>query len=179
MSTAAHPPAAHSSNPTRNVQKYGVSFETGALQYAARGAAMSLSLLKAVHLLEPPKDSTLANVLGTVWAAKPKTKGGQLKLPVLPQGFIQPSKNSTPFHYAFPTASRRVTCACCLFCVARTFAGAPPWRLYTLTDDARPNGLNACKSQLSFVAVGTGQSRINGRYLALPLVRIIEPALAV
>jgi hypothetical protein len=84
---------------------------------------MSLSLLKSIHLVDFPKDSSLSNVLGTVWAAKPKIRAGQQQLPVLPQGFIQPSKNSTPFHYAFPTASRRVTCACCLFCVARTFAG--------------------------------------------------------
>jgi hypothetical protein len=84
---------------------------------------MSLNLLKAIHLLDFPKDSALSNVLGTVWAAKPKIRAGQQQLPVLPPGFIQPSKNSTPFHYSFPTASRRVTCACCLFCVARTFAG--------------------------------------------------------
>jgi hypothetical protein len=107
------------------LQKYGVSFDTGSLQYSARGAPMSLSLLKAIHLLDFPKDNVLSNVLGTVWAAKPKIRAGHQQLPVLPPGFIQPSKNSTPFHYAFPTASRRVTCACCLFCVARTFAGKP------------------------------------------------------
>lgn len=85
---------------------------------------MSLSLLKGIHILDPPKDSSVTNVLGTVWAAKPKTgKGGVSMLPVLPEGFLQPSKNSTPFHFAFPTSSRRVTCACCLFCVARTFSG--------------------------------------------------------
>jgi hypothetical protein len=110
------------------LQKYGVSFDIGSLQYSARGAPMSLSLLKGIHILDPPKDSSVTNVLGTVWAAKPKTsKGGVHTLPLLPEGFIQPSKNSTPFHYAFPTSSRRVTCACCLFCVAQTFAGTMPY----------------------------------------------------
>ena len=98
-----------------------MSFETGSLHYSARGAPMSLSLLKAIHLLDAPQQSGMSNVLGTMWAAKPKAKGG---LPVMPAGFLQPTKSSTPFHFAFPTASRRVTAACTLFCVARAFAGA-------------------------------------------------------
>lgn len=133
-------------DPRFRLQKYGVSFETGSLQYAARGAAMSLSLLKGIHLLESTKDASFSNTLGTVWAAKPKLKAGA-GLPVLPEGFVQPTKNSTPFHYSFPTASRRVTCACTLFCVARTFAGVlrsavlqtleggMPARAFSLTPD--------------------------------------------
>ncbi|NJR42570.1 MAG: hypothetical protein HC767_07765 [Akkermansiaceae bacterium] len=79
-------------------------------------------MLKSIHMLEPPTTNPMdINIVGTQWAAKPRTKAA---LPQLPEGFLQPTKSSTPFHYAFATGSRRVAFACVMFCVSRAFAGA-------------------------------------------------------
>lgn len=118
-----------------HVQKFGISFTTGQLMYHRRGNPLSLSVLKSIHLVDPsastasktaPANSVLGaatttNVLAAVWAAKPRTKVVPDKLP---EGFVQPTGTTTPFHYAFSTGSQRIACACCLFCVARSFAGA-------------------------------------------------------
>ena len=83
-------------------------------------------MLKSIHILEPHSNNPMAiNIVGTQWAAKPRSKAA---LPQLPEGFLQPTKTSTPFHYAFATGSRRVAFACVMFCVSRSFAGVPPLR---------------------------------------------------
>lgn len=117
------------------MQKFGISFTSGQLMYHRRGNPLNLSVLKSIHLVDPSASSaskaasansilgtaTTTNVLAAVWAAKPRSKGALEKLP---EGFVQPTDNTTPFHYAFATGSQRIACACCLFCVARAFAGA-------------------------------------------------------
>lgn len=119
------------------LHKFGISFTTGQLMYHRRGNPLSLSVLKSIHLVDPsastasktaPANSVLGaatttNVLAAVWAAKPRTKVVPDKLP---EGFVQPTGTTTPFHYAFSTGSQRIACACCLFCVARSFAGHRP-----------------------------------------------------
>lgn len=104
------------------MQKFGISFASGKLLYHPRGAPLGLGMLKSLHILEPQTSNPMAiNIVGTQWAAKPRTKAA---LPQLPEGFLQPTKTSTPFHYAFATGSRRVAFACVMFCVSRAFAGA-------------------------------------------------------
>lgn len=123
-------------NKNLGVQKFGISFTSGQLMYHRRGNPLNLSVLKSIHMVDPPNSSTskatsansilgtatTTNVLAAVWAAKPRSKAVPA---ALPEGFVQPTPNTTPFHYAFATGSQRIACACCLFCVARTFAGVP------------------------------------------------------
>lgn len=120
-----------------HMQKFGISFTSGQLMYHRRGNPLNLSVLKSIHLVDPAASSaskaasansilgaaTTTNVLAAVWAAKPRSKVVPDKLP---EGFVQPTNTTTPFHYAFATGSQRIACACCLFCIARAFAGASP-----------------------------------------------------
>eukprot|EP00892_Ulva_mutabilis_P005436 jgi/Ulvmu1/3264/UM151_0012.1 len=157
------------------LHKFGISFTSGQLMYHRRGNPLNLSVLKSIHLVDPPASSTskaasansilgaatMTNVLAAVWAAKPRTKSVPAQLP---EGFVQPTANTTPFHYAFATGSQRIACACCLFCVARAFAGHKPalfgidrslinaWAVRTAAE--RPS--NVVPSALERVAFGQG-----------------------